>query len=186
MSLATGPVSCAEDCEFELPRVKFAECDPEINLSQISDIYAAQPDAASLSDWTDPAVWAARLSETSTDADAIRPIKVVGDKPKPETQTKIISGKRKIVTDKNHVINFEIDESNIHNHYFARGVKCIKKLKIWYGTIGGLLFGGNDGIEATFEIDMTLSRTEGDIVLYAGTLSWSTTELEERIDSPIA
>ena len=62
----------------------------------------------------------------------------------------------------------------------------MKQVKFWYETIGGLLFGGNSGIDGTFAIDMTLSKTEGDIILYPGTLKWSATDIEERTTSPIA
>ncbi len=186
MSVTQGPITCAEDCEFDIPEVSFAECNPEINLSQIAKIYIAQPDATSFSDWTQAAEWTDRISNTSIDPDAIRPLTVVADKPVPETGTKTISGGRIVTTDKKHTINFEIDESNATNHEFARSGKCMKQVKFWYETIGGKLFGGNAGIEATFAVDMSLSRAEGDIILYPGTLKWSSQDLEERTTSPIA
>lgn len=186
MSLPAGPVTCTEDCEFEIPAVSFAECNPEINLSQIAKIYIAQPDAADFSAWDVVTEWTARLSDTATGADSIRPLTVIADKPLPEKTSKTISGNRIIDTDKKHTINFDIDETNATNHDFARGGKCVKRVKFWYETIGGQLFGGNAGIEGTFSIDMSLSRTEGDIILYQGTLKWSSTDLEERTTSPIA
>lgn len=67
-----------------------------------------------------------------------------------------------------------------------RGTKCIKTVKFWYGTIGGLLFGGNTGITAQLELDMTLGRNDGDIVVYQGTLIWSKIDLEERCTDPVA
>lgn len=186
MSVVQGKIVCTDDCDFEIPEVSFAECNPEINLSQIAKIYIAQPDAAVFTDWTAAGEWTTRISDTATGADNIRPLTVVGDKPLPETTSKTISGGRIVTTDKKHTINFEIDESNATNHEFVRGGKCMKQVKFWYETIGGLLFGGNSGIDGTFAIDMTLSKTEGDIILYPGTLKWSATDIEERTTSPIA
>lgn len=180
-------ITCLNDCATNIPDVSFADCNPEINLSQIAKIYLAKPVAASFSDWTQASEWATRISTTDDTDDAIRPLTVIGDKPLPETGTKTISGGRIVTTDKKHTINFDIDESNATNHDFARGAsKCTKSVKFWYETIGGKLFGGNDGIDGTFAIDMTLSRTEGDIILYPGTLKWTSQDLEERCDSPIA
>lgn len=178
-------ITCPDDCDFTMPTVSFAECNPEVNLSQIAKIYITKQTATSLSDWTDPAAWAERLSDTDTATNKIRPLTVIGDKPSPETTERTISGGRIVVTDKKHTLNFDIDESNATNHGFARGTKCVKQVKMWYETIGGLLFGGNDGIDATFKVDMVLSRTEGDIILYSGQLKWTALDLEERITSPI-
>ena len=185
MSLPAGPVSCTDDCEFDIPAVSFADCNPEVNLSQIAKIYLAQPDAANFTDRTQLSEWTARLSATSTDPDAIRTLMVVADKPKPETQSRTISGGRIVVTNKSHVINFDIDETNATNHDFVRGGKCIKSVKFLYETIGGLMFGGNSFIEGTFEVDMSLSRTEGDIVLHQGTLKCTSRDTEERCISPL-
>lgn len=186
MSVAQGRINCTDDCDFDLPATEFASCNPETNLSQIAKIYIAKQSAASFSDWTQAGEWATRLSNSATGADSIRPVTVVGDKPAPTVTEKTISGNRIVPTEKKHVINFEIDESNATNHEFARGAKCMKQVKMWYETIGGLLFGGNDGIDVTIGVDMALSRTAGDIVLYPGTLKWDSFDLEERCVSPIA
>ena len=179
-------VTCLEDCDFNLPATSFAECNPEVNLSQIAKIYVAKPEAASFSDPYDITEWNTRLSETANDADSIRPLTVIGDKPLPEKTEKTISGNRIVVTDKKHTLNFDIDESNAINHEFVRGSKCIKSVKFWYETIGGKLFGGPDGINGTIAVDMTLGRADGDIILYQGTLKWSDTNTEEMGDSPLA
>lgn len=185
MSVTAGPINCQDDCEFDIPAVSFADCNPQVNLSQIAKIYTSQPDASPFTDWTVITEWSTRVSDTANDADSIRALVVIADKPKPETQSRKISGNRTVVTDKNHVINFDIDETNAINHEFVRGGKCIKKVKFWYETIGGLLFGGNSGIDGSFEVDMTLSRTEGDIILYQGTLKWNDINTEERCTSPL-
>lgn len=179
-------ITCGTGCDFELPAVDFDECDPEVNESQIQKIYVAKTTASDLSDWTSAVAWAARLSQTDTGANAIREFTVIGDKPLPSSTEKEISGGRKIQTNKQHVINFDIDETNATNHDAVRNAKCITQVKVWYQTKSGHLFGGNAGIEASLNIDMTLSRTSGDYILYQGTLKWESKDTEERIVSPIA
>lgn len=179
-------INCGNDCDADLPEVSFATCDPEVNESQISKLRIAKKSAADFADWTQAAEWGTRISANSTDPDAIRELNVVADKPKPEATKKTISGNREIVTGKKHTINFDIDESNAINHEFVRGTKCVKTVKAWYGTIGGLLFGGNSGIAAQMEVDMTLGRNQGDIILYQGTLTWNAMDLEERCTDPVA
>lgn len=187
MSVTQGPITCPADCEdLDIPSVLFTECDPETNLSQIAKIYLAKSDAADFSDWTVVTEWNTRLSSTATDPDTIRPITVIGDKPLPEVTEKTISGGRIVVTGGKQVINFDIDETNATNHEFARGTKCVRQVKFWFETIDGVLFGGNTGISGTLNVNMVLSRTEGDIILYPGTLKWNSADVPERTTSPIA
>jgi hypothetical protein len=182
-----GPITCPADCEdLDIPAVLFTECDPETNLSQIAKIYIAKQDAADFSNWRLAAEWTARLSVDAVDPETIRPLTVIGDKPLPEITERTISGGRTVVTGGKQQINFDIDESNATNHEFARGTKCVKQVKFWYETIGGILFGGNTGIDATLYVNMVLSRTEGDIILYPGTLKWNNADVSERTTSPIA
>ena len=180
-------VTCGDGCdEYELPEVSFSDCDPEINLSQIEKLFIAKPTAADFADWTALSEWTTRLSQTSTDVDAIRQYVVIGDKPLPESTPKVISGGRTVPVDKKHTINFDIDESNAINHEAIRKHKCIVKVKFWYQTKSGHLFGGNAGIEASMTVDMVLGRADGDIILYPGNLKWDSQDLEERTLSPIA
>jgi len=179
-------VTCGSDCDFELPAVSFADCDPETNESQIVKIYEAKANAANFANWDQAAEWSTRLSQSSTDPDAIREYTVIGDKPKPESTKRKISGGRTVVTGKNHVVNFDVDESNATNHDAVRGHKCVDQVKFWYQTKSGHLFGGNTGITASIEIDMVLGRAEDDIMLYPGSLTWDSRDLEERCVSPIA
>lgn len=179
-------VICEADCDFNLPEVSFASCNPEVNESQIEKLYIAKPTAADFSDWTTATEWTNRLSQTANDADSIREYTVVGDKPLPEKTSKVISGGRTVNVGKKHTINFDIDESNAINHDAVRNHKCIVEVKFWYQTKSGHLFGGNTGITASMEVDMTLGRGDGDIILYPGTLKWDSLDLEERTTSPIA
>lgn len=176
------------DCGSDpLPPFSFSDCEPEINESQIAAIYmTADSDDNEFTDWTAAGEWTTRIDNTDTDPNKIRKVTVIGDKPLPEKTEKTISGLRKIVTNKKHTLNFDIDESNQIIHDAVRKIgKCIKKVRFWYVTVSGIAFGGNEGISGTINIDMNLSRAEGDLILYSGTLQWQSNELEERCVFPL-
>ncbi len=92
-----------------LPVVDFDYCDPEIKASEIQRIFLRKIGSADFDDWTQPAEWNARVSETDTGIDAIRALTVIGDKPAPNAPKKLISSGRNVVPRKEHVINFTID-----------------------------------------------------------------------------
>jgi len=176
---------CPTDCEANLPVVEFNECAPEINLSQINKVYLGKRNQP-FTDWTDPAEWASRLSNTSLDDDAIRTLIVVGDKPLPEVQEQEISNQRTVVLNRNHSLNLAVDESNGVNHAAIRDLQCTTQLSMWYETLGGKLFGGNDGIPVSLQIGIVLAGGAGDIQKYQGVAKWKSQFDELMIDSPIA
>jgi hypothetical protein len=177
---------CPTGCNYSLAAVKFEECAPEVNFSEIQYIFIAKPNAAALADWTQPAEWATRLSQTSTSGDDyIRKLTVIADKPAPTGNVKEISADRTINVDKTHVINLTIDETNSTNFEFLRQLECGGQVKIWYQTKSGHLFGGNAGIKVTMILDMVLARGTGEIQAFNGTCTWKAKFTEERCVSPI-
>lgn len=177
--------TCPTDCNNEVPVVQFDECNPQINLSQINKLYVTTRDSP-LTDWEDPAEWASRISNTSSADDAIRELTVLGDKPLPEAQELEISDQRTVAINSNHTLNVAIDETNETNHQFIRLIECGGHFKIWYSTIGGKIFGGNDGINAYLKLGMVLGGGSGDIQKYQGTAKWKAKHTEQMIDNPIA
>ncbi len=169
----------------ELAPVDFDVCEPETSASEIQRLFLRKINSADLDDWTQAAEWNARVSETSTDIDAIRALTVIGDKPAPAATRKDISGGRKITTRKDHTINFEIDESTAVNHDFVRSIQEGKRYKGNYETAGAHMYGGNGGIVGEITLDMVLNRGQGEITKYIGTFTWSSTQTEERCLSPI-
>jgi hypothetical protein len=184
MSLKPSP--CVESCDdFELPTLEFDNCNPQIFESQIKNIYVTKPGLA-LNDWTDAAEWAARLSNSSIDANAIREFTVIGSLPLPDKTEKVISGERTVFVNKKRTLNFTIDELNDTNYEACRQMQCIKKAKVWFATVDGHLFGGNDGIDADLELDLELADGSGELEVVKGTLKWDSKYMPERITSPIA
>jgi hypothetical protein len=187
MSLTQYPPLCNQQCgSFILPDVNFEDCNPEIHESQIEKIYVCSDLEAPLNDWNDASEWATRLAQTAGTATSIRELTVIGDMPLPEKTEKVISGGRKVQVNKDRTINFDIDELNDINYDAAISLQCAKKVKIWFQTRSGHLFGGNEGIDADLDLDLFLSRAEGDIQLFQGTLKWKSDFAPRRIVSPIA
>lgn len=186
-------IICPEDCTTTLPVVAFDDCNPEVNLSEITHIYLALSTAPPLTSAASAVEWADRLAEsdvlpegsTSTVDELIRPLVVIGDKPAPTETVRELSNGRRRVLNKAHVVNFTIDETNVTNHTFIRTLECGGKYRAWYKTAGGKLFGGNEGIIVEARINMILNRGVEEIETYAGTLEWKSKHTEDFVVSPI-
>lgn len=188
-------ITCPTDCSTDLPVVSFDDCNPEARLSEITKIYIARTDAVAFTDVEDPTEWAKRLSMTATPPagepatpvkDLIRPLTVIGDRPAPTPVSVDISNGRTKQLRKDFVINFTIDEITPENLEFQRNSECTMKVKFWYEIAGGLLFGGNEGIEATLNSDLVLDRGTEAIVAINGTLTWKGKFTEEAVESPLS
>ena len=180
--------STGNGCIADLPPVNFDKCNPKVVLSEITKLYIAKVDAAPFTNVALASEWVTRLSMTTvTGNDYIRPLTIIGDKPAPTRNIKDISGGRKKTINKTHVINVTVDESTLENHEFVRLLECGNgRYKFWYETTGGLLFGGNDGIEADLILDMVLGRGVDEHQVYNGTVEWKNIFTEEYCVSPIA
>lgn len=181
-------VICPIDCNSEVPIVDFSLCAPETNNGQVEIVYLTNI-GYPLSDWNNLSEWNSRLSNTSTAPDAIRTLNVIGDKPLPESQIKIISRNRRVVGNSVHTLNLRIDETNQINHDFIRGLQCGGNYLIWYQDSNGNLFGGqvgSDGIVAFINLGMVIPESRDELEVYQGTAIWDAKFTEDRTDSPMA
>ncbi len=176
---------CAADCATQaLPKVNFSECGYEINSSEIEDIFIGKADIDPLDDWSDPAEWATRLSQTAVLGQEIRRLTVVGDKPAPAETKKTISKGRETVIDRTHTLNFDVDETNDDNYEMMRAIQCGGKFRIWYKPRGGKLYGGSNGILVSLSgFDVLARGDESEKFQYTAT--WKNLFDPPRIDSPI-
>jgi len=177
--------TCPTDCDSVLPDVEFDECNPETNDGQIYKLYITNLGNPFV-DVTNLAEWNSRLAQTGGAADSIRTLHVIGSKPVPTSEEKEISLGRKINSKKTHIVNFSIDETNQTNHDMLRQMECGANFLFWYETSGGLLFGGNDGIEGSFILDMEIPESETEFLVYTGKAEWKAKFTEERTLSPLA
>lgn len=143
---------CPSDCENpELPAVNFSDC-PEAfaeELSQISEVLVSVEDPENpgqpLYAPTDPssaADWIAAFADTGA---GIRRLIGIGNIPRPESNVRDISKRRKKAGLKTYTLNFNIDEVTQENYDFIRTLSCGAKLVIWYATLGGYVYGGATG-----------------------------------------
>lgn len=180
---APGMPVCSD--ETGMPETDFNYCEPNVLLSEIKRVFFAVVAADPFDDWFNPVSWNARLSEDSNDRNAIRPLNCIADKPLPIPIRKRISCERNVTTHKTHIVNVSIDEVSDANHAFMQSLKKGKRVRFWYETTGGLMFGSNDGIIATVFGDMVLDRGQGEIMRYELQVLWNSLGTETYIDSPI-
>lgn len=179
-------ITCPNGCESALPVVKFDDCSPTIVLSEIQTIFLAKNNASAFADVESPTEWATRLSMTTTDEDAIRPLTVIADKPAGAPVLKELSNGRKKVIRLDQTLNVEIDDVTNENYNFMRVSQCGGKYKMWYKTAGGKIYGGNEGISDVFlQLNEVLGRGKDEIEKIQGTVTWSDAHSPERGVSPI-
>ena len=188
---------CPVDCSTNLPVVSFDKCNPAMVASEITKFYIAKPSAAPFTDVEDPLEWAKRLSETNTVpvtsptnttpvGDLIRPLTVIGNRPVPTATTKDLSNRRTKTLFKEFIINIKIDEITPENLELQRSTECGSLVKAWYAIQGGLLFGGNDGMEGELKLDLQLDEGSDAIVAIVGTFTRKGIFTEESTTNPIA
>ena len=179
-------VVCPNNCETELPEVRFSKCSPTIVLSEIVRIFLGKQSTEPFTDWKSATEWTTRLSENGTTANAIRPLTVIADKPAGSPVVKEISNGRKYNLRKDFTINIEIDDVSLENYEFMRVTQCGGEYKLWFETAGGRLYGGNEGIDASLVLDNVLGRGKDEIEKITGTASWDDKFSPEMCTSPIA
>lgn len=179
MAIPTCPESCGAQV---LPVVSFDDCLPQLNSSEIEDLFLAKATAAAFTDWTDPEEWADRLAQTGVTGTEIRRLTGIGDKPAPADTEKTVSKQRNVVTDRTHTLNFTIDDTNNTNYEAARQMQCGGKYLAWYKTRGMKQYGGNAGILVTVKSVVVLGRGDEHELIQL-TLTWKNKFDPERDDA---
>jgi len=176
---------CANNCESELPQVEFSQCAPELLQAQVSNVYLAN-DGYSLTNWTNPAEWAGRISNTSTAATAIREMTVIASIADPTVTEKKISGGRTIYSPQEFTIAGRIDDNSDTNYDFMRATGCNRQYRMWYSTLGGKLYGGNAGILTNLRMWETVAEDDLEYAVLNVQLKWKAAFAPLRIPNPIA
>ena len=166
--------SCPTDCtSLTLPAVVFDEC-PNIDSveeSEICTIYLDTPDPAAngclplnpIGTYTDTTggtddtvnvtvltTWLTTAVDNTT-VGSVREINVIGDKPEPEDTVKTISKRKQLIISRKHTLNIDVLELPHTNYEFMRKMQCGGSLFLWFRTIGGGFYGGENGIKVTIE-----------------------------------
>ncbi|MDD4225956.1 MAG: hypothetical protein PHU98_06170 [Mariniphaga sp.] len=184
MSVNTTP-TCPTGCIYVPPSNDFDFCKSNIHQGEIEILYIAGPSAQCFTSITSLAEWNARLSETSVDPDTIRRFRVIGDMPAASSTEVPISLGQFFYTDKDFLINIEVEDNSDLNYAFMRWMECQQLLKIWYQTAGGDLFGGICGIDVSVAANYVIEKGQKSIHKQMWTLKWVSKFSPERVISPL-
>jgi len=173
-------IICPDDCSNYLAEFGFNDCAPEWNRGEIQKIYLFGIGYPIVADpINDPggfiAEMAARVSNTSAAANAIRELTVLGEKPEAETNMIKMSNNREIVTSKKHTVPFKIDEMSQANRDAMRQLECGNKFLMMFEN-GDLLWGGSenigDGIEGSFIANLIIPPDRSALSYYQCSFVW--------------
>lgn len=185
MSVLVNP-TCPVDCDNSIPSVLSNECAPEWHWGEISKLYIARADAASFTNVDLIAEWTARLDDTGVAVDDIRTLPGIGELPEPEQTETEMSGDRTSYSPGRYNLLFDVDETNDTNYEFYLFAACNIKVKFWYETHDGMLYGGNDGIEGTLKVTHPIPKGKKDVVYMKISLKWDSIFPPLRCLSPMA
>lgn len=171
---------CPVDCESSVPDVEFNECAPNVNAGEVTRIYLAAADADDFTDVTSLAEWTPRLTSNN-----IKELVVIGEFPEPETNELSISDDRKITSNKAFTLQAEIDETNMTNYAFLRKLECSIKMKMWFQTSAGIMYGGNEGIPASVLGNLVIPKDRNDIERFMLKATWRKKHSPGRSISPL-
>lgn len=189
--------SCAVDCTdaCALPIVTFSEGCPEFKSDGIVKLLVACSDQPFTTLFPDPfetdqlildtftdglknelITRVQNTTDVSVDPTVMRELIICGDKPAPE---EIIRPGDccydDVVVARTHTLNFDVEDLTIQNYEFLRDLqKCVSvKLKVWFVTKSGEIYGGQDGINASVSQAINvIGRGEETKQLYQYTLTW--------------
>lgn len=150
--------TCPENCDAPLPIMTFSEnCNPEFNPSQIEYLLIAKGNADPITDVTDVDELNSRISNTSTDANAIRKVIVKGSIPAPTDQEYTGTLNRKKVVSRENTLNASIDETNDAIYNAFREMQCGGGYMIWAVTKSKHLLGGSKGLGEDYPLSLKIT-----------------------------
>ena len=146
-------ISCPSGCDETMlfgVLVEDQNCVTVPNLSQVSDLYIRPVGAVSPFDFSgggDPALIPSGIDNTDTTNAFTKWLVGIGGVAEPE-ETPYNGPKNSIAIIKRvYTLDFQFDVTNANHRDFARQLQCNpKNFTFWFGTLGGQLFGGEDGI----------------------------------------
>lgn len=173
---------CPADCTPELPAMSFATCPADVEALQgeISYVYLTA-EGNPLSDYSD--LEGARVSNSSTDADVIRKLTVMGDKPAPEAVYLELSLNRRKLLRKTRTLNIVIDDVNDTNHEALRLLECGSDdlYLMWYEDSNGYIYGGLEGIPVKYiDLNEIIPQSRDEKITFTGVVTWESKYTEER------
>lgn len=180
-------IVCPEGCAAALPDVSFDPCNPDVHFGQVSDVFITNV-GNPLVDESDPAEWTTRLGLPAANPARIIQLQGIGDKPAAEENILEISKGRKVSGNKNHTVNFRIDEVSDLNYEMMRNFECNKSVLAWYKTYEGKLYGGPSGVHApgvSISFNHVIPENAQELETLTGSITWKSKFHPCRSDYPL-
>jgi hypothetical protein len=174
---------CPTTCSGSVADVDFDNCTPVYHWGEISKVYIGSTNVPNFADVSSIVEWNSILDDSADDH--IRELTVIGEQTEAETVEVPTSGDRIAIGFKKFSINFEIDETNDINYVFHQMLECGGKFKIWYETSDGILYGGNEGIEASVKTNQVIPKERTALVKIVGKATWNSLHSPVRCVSPM-
>lgn len=184
MATACTAITCPSTCSDPMPPVSFSLCNPTTNQGEIEQILYTNV-GNPLTDETDPTEWATRLGLADSSASKIHRMYLKGEKPEAEGEDVLIDRNVKVSVLKTHRLTGEIYQTNATNYEAMRKMECPRKYLIWYITSGGLLYGGNTGIEANMKMKEVIPNDRRQLIKFNVSADWESRISPCRTTSPI-
>lgn len=184
MASACQEITCSTSCTDALPEVEFDLCNPDVHFGQISDVFITNI-GYPLTDETSPSELTARLALAQSDPSKIINLFGIGSKPAAEGTDIEISKGRTVSGNKNHTVNFRIDEVSDKNYEMMRKFECNKTVLMWYKTYEGKLYGGASGIQASIRFNHVIPENASELETLEGTITWKAKFHPCRTDYPL-
>jgi hypothetical protein len=163
---------CPTGCIGNLAPISLDICSPTINDGEIRYVYYTSI-GYPMQNIASELEWDGRIDNTSTAAGKIRALTVTGEFPRAAESEKTISGGRIVPGARDFQLNLTVDETNAANYQsLVRSLACGQKVLMWFETSGKLLFGGNEGIEATPIFDLVIPTASTDLITFQGGFKW--------------
>ena len=112
-------------------------------------------------------------------------LQVIGDMPEPETAELGWVDGMTLNGNTTFSVNFRILEMNDINYDFVRRLMYNPKLKLWFKTSGGYMYGGKDGLVVNIKVKFSIPEDRSDITKANFTAKWIDDNYPDRIISPI-
>jgi hypothetical protein len=177
--------ACPTNCTASLGSVSFDACAPERHYGEISKLYIGRIDGADFTNVDIITEWTARLSDTVDSADKIRTLYGMGEMPMPEQTEKLVSRGEYAYSPFTFTFTFNVDDTNDINYEFMLATYCNQRRKIWLEMSDGMLYGGNEGIEAILKGGQPLLPGREDFILITLSAKWKSPNWPLRTLSPM-
>lgn len=162
----------------------------DVNQSEVDSIIMWHPTLG-----VAPTNWGAGIAAIDFDIDNTdatdvkqKQLFVKGGMPASEEITKTLNSFQDVVINRTHTLTLELYTFGDATYDYLRKLQCNKVKPLFcFTTVGGKLFGKDEGIYATkFALDFLLEEGEENCEKWSITISWKSLTAPDRLDNPLA